>query len=78
MVILLYGAENWMLTDQLFAKLESFQAKLGKIFLKLTANEAPLLALRWPTMKRADIPCTYFSNVIFSFFMKFLITFKAV
>ena len=74
MVILLYGAENWMLTNQLFAKLESFQAELGKIFLKLTANEAPLVALHWPTMKCADIPCTYFSNVIFSFFMKFLIS----
>ena len=46
--ILLYGAENWMLTDQLVAKLESFQAEFGKRFLKLskfTTNEAPLLAL---------------------------------
>ena len=48
-----------MLTDQLVAKLESFQAELGKRILKLskfTANEAPLLALRWPIMK-ARILC---------------------
>ena len=51
--------KNWMLTNQLVAKLEAFQAELGKRILKLskfTANEASLFALRWPTMK-ARILC---------------------
>ena len=40
MPILLYGAENWMLTDQLVAKLESFQAER---ILKLLQMKLPLL-----------------------------------
>ena len=47
MPIHLYGAENRELTDQLVAKLESIQTELAKF----TTNEAPLLALCWPTMK---------------------------
>ena len=50
----MYGAEFWSLNSTLLSKLESFQAQLGKRILKLpkyTANNIPLLALQWPSMR---------------------------
>ena len=52
--ICLYGSENWLLTDQLLVPLESFQSELGKRILNLPkyhANQCPLIALRWPSMR---------------------------
>jgi len=52
--VLMYGAKFWSLNSILFSKLESFQAQLGKRILKLpkyTANNIPLLALQWPSMR---------------------------
>ena len=60
---LMYGSESWLLNSTLLHKLESFQAELGKRILKLprfTANNVPLLALNWPTM-RCRILCSKLS-----------------
>ena len=54
MPILLYGSENWILTEGLVAKLEAFQAELVKRILKWPkqfSNMAALTALEVPTMK---------------------------
>ena len=50
----MYGAEAWCINASLLLKLESFQSEVGKTILRLpkfTANQVPLLALDWPTMR---------------------------
>ena len=52
--VLMYGAEAWCINASLLLKLESFQSEIGKKILKLpkfSANQVPLLALNWPTMR---------------------------
>ena len=49
--VLLYGCENWILTDQLLHQLESFQAVTGCRILQLSRFHSGLstrLALKWP------------------------------
>ena len=49
--VLLYGCENWILTDQLLHQLESFQAETGRRMLQLSRFHSGLstrLALKWP------------------------------
>ena len=48
--VLLFGCENWMLTDSM---LESFQGEIGRRILKLSKYHSTLstrLALRWPSV----------------------------
>ena len=52
--VLMYGAKTWCVNASLLSKLESFQSEIGKKILRLpkfTANQVPLLALNWPTMR---------------------------
>ena len=52
--VLMFGAEAWCCNASLLSKLESFQSEIGKKILrfpKFTANQVPLLALNWPTMR---------------------------
>ena len=54
MPVLMFGAEAWCCNTSLLSKLESFQSEIGKKILRLpkfTANQVPLLALNWPTMR---------------------------
>ena len=54
MPVLLYGCENWILTDGLMEKLEKFQAELAKRILqwpKHFSNTAAVTALELPTMR---------------------------
>ena len=54
MPVLLYGSENWILTDALMERLESFQGELVKRVLKWPkhhSNTAAITALHVPTMK---------------------------
>ena len=54
MSVLLYGSENWILTDALIRCLEAFQAELVKRVLKWPkhhSNTAAVAALDVPTMK---------------------------
>ena len=54
MPVLMFGAEAWCCNASLLSKLESFQSEIGKKILnlpKFTANQVPLLALNWPTMR---------------------------
>ena len=49
--VLLYGCENWILTDQLLHQLKSFQAETGCRMLLLSRFHSGLstrLALKWP------------------------------
>ena len=51
--ILLYGSENWILTDPLVDQLEAFQGEIGRRILKLSKFHSTLstrLALRWPSI----------------------------
>ena len=51
--VLLYGCENWILTDSLLHKLEMFQAEIGRRMLQLSRYHSCLstrLALRWPSV----------------------------
>ena len=51
---LLYGAESWILDNSLLAKLESFQAELAKLILRLpknTANNIARMALQCLSMR---------------------------
>ena len=51
--VLLYGSENWFLTDALLQKLESFQAEIGRRILTLStfhSARAVRLALDWPSV----------------------------
>ena len=54
MPVLLYGCENWILTDGLMEKLEKFQAELAKRILKWPkhfSNTAAIAALELATMR---------------------------
>ena len=54
MLVLLYGSENWILTEALLKKLEAFQGKLVKKVLKWPkhhSNTAAIATLDVPTMK---------------------------
>ena len=51
--ILLYGSENWILTDPLVDQLEAFHGEIGRRILKLSKFHSTLftrLALRWPSI----------------------------
>ena len=51
--VLLFGCENWVLTDSMLHQLESFQGEIGRRILKLTRHHSTLstrLALRWPSV----------------------------
>ena len=41
---LLYGSQNWMLTEQTIARLETFQSQMGKRILKMPKHYANLLS----------------------------------
>ena len=48
---LLFGCENWVLTDSMLHQLESFQGEIGCRILKLSRHHSTLLThlgLRWP------------------------------
>ena len=50
---LLFGCENWVLTDSMLHQLESFQGEIGRRILKLSRHHSTLstrLALRWPSI----------------------------
>ena len=54
MPILMYGSENWILTEALIDKLEAFQGELVKRVLRLPkhhSNTAAITALEIPTMR---------------------------
>ena len=54
MPVLLYGSENWVMTENLLGKLESFQAELVKRILKWPkhfSNTAAITVLDVPTME---------------------------
>ena len=49
--ILLYGCENWILTDSQLDHLEDFQGEIGRRILKLSRSHSTLstrIALKWP------------------------------
>ena len=51
--VLLFGCENWILTDSILHQLESFQGEIGRRILKLSKHHSTLstrLALRWPSV----------------------------
>ena len=53
-LILLYGSENWIMTESLMKSLESFQGELAKRILKWPKhhlNTAAIVALELPTMR---------------------------
>ena len=50
---LLFGCENWVLTDSVLHRLESFQGEIGRQILKLSRYDSTLstrLGLRWPSI----------------------------
>ena len=50
---LLFGCENWVLTDSMLHQLESFQGEIGRRILKLSRHHSTLsmrLGLRWPSI----------------------------
>ena len=52
--ILLYGCENWILSESLLVKLEKFQAEIGRRILCLSKHHADLstlLGLHWPRIR---------------------------
>ena len=49
--ILLYDCENWFLTDSLLAKLEAFQAEIGRRILSTTLPvQSGYIAVNWPSI----------------------------
>ena len=51
--VLLFGSENWILTDSTLRLLESFQGEVGRRILKLSKHHSSLstrLGLRWPSV----------------------------
>ena len=51
--ILLFGSENWILTDSLLDSLEAFQGEIGRRILKLSKFHSTLatrIALKWPSV----------------------------
>ena len=51
--ILLFGSENWILTDPLVDQLEAFQGEIGKRIFKLSKFHLTIsirLALKWPSI----------------------------
>ena len=50
---LLFGCENWVLTDSMLYQLESFQAEIGRQILNLSRHHSTLsmcLGVRWPSI----------------------------
>ena len=50
---LLFGCENWVLTNSMLHQLESFQGEIGRWILKLSRHHSTLLTrlgLRWPSI----------------------------
>ena len=53
MPTLLYGSENWYLTEALLDRLECFQVEIGRRILKIPvyySSRAARLVLQWPSM----------------------------
>ena len=50
MVPILYGSENWIMTESLMKKLESFQGELAKRILKWPKYHSNTIALELPTI----------------------------
>ena len=51
--VLMYGSENWYVTDSLMAKLEAFQDEIGRRILRLPrhySGRGVRLALEWPSL----------------------------
>ena len=51
--VLLFGSENWVLTDSLLDRLEGFQGEIGRRILKLSKFHSTLatrIALKWPSV----------------------------
>ena len=54
MPVLLYGCENWVLTEQLISRLETFLGELAKRILKLpkwASNTAANVVMGWTTVR---------------------------
>ena len=54
MPVLLYGSENWVLTEQLISRLEAFQGEVAKRILKLpkwSSNTAANVVMSWPPVR---------------------------
>ena len=52
--ILLYGCENWVLTEDILLALEKFQGEIGRRILKLSKFHSTLavrVALQWPSLR---------------------------
>ena len=52
-LILLFGSENWIITDPLVYQLEAFQGEIGRRILKLSKFNSTIstrLALKWPSI----------------------------
>ena len=52
--VLLYGSENWVLTEQLISRLEAFQGEVAKRILKLpkwSSNTAANVVMSWPPVR---------------------------
>ena len=52
--ILLYGCENWVLSESLLSTLEKFQVETGRGILRLSkfhSDHCVFIALRWPRMR---------------------------
>ena len=52
--VLLYGYENWVLTEQLISRLEAFQDEMAKRILKLpkwSSSTAANVVMGWPTVR---------------------------
>ena len=52
--ILLYGSDNWILTEQLLMTLEKFQAEIGRRILRLSKSHSDvsvLIGLHWPRIR---------------------------
>ena len=55
MLILLYGCENWVLTEQLISRLESFQGEVAKRILNGSSNIAACVVMPGWTTVRARV-----------------------
>ena len=51
--VLLFGSENWILTDSQLDHLEAFQGEIGRRILKISKSHSTLatrVALKWPSV----------------------------
>ena len=71
--VLLYGSENWILTDSHLDQLEAFQGEIGRRILKLSRFHSTLatrVALKWPSVaariltRKLTLVCTHPSQLL--------------